>query len=512
MSELITSSSAVKDELITITKATHDDLTLIKTDLEKLYKLQEKLNHALPNNFYEDYLSTEYTRNIDLEIEIVVSDLSDEINKFAININSLTTVQIPLINIYELRTSPINFRNIFNISRSTLNKAIEVSKKYKNNDIMNIINGIQQHYTLQNVLNDYSELFNRKLDLLPLLENEKNTFIKGNSLIESWIKEIDDIKGKTLQEYSQTILEEKNLVIKKFEHEAKSLLNRFNTNLKGLELDVKSALESTNLMKTTVDAGLKTLATLNERTQKLEVEFSSIISEKTKLIEGEIDSEKEKINVQLNAIRSFTLTKSNKLKNAQKDFIRLVERAGIYELTQNYSKKADEEKQEYKDYRRNTIISIIAAIGWTILIFVLAIFDRPSTPFDFVSFLWQPAPSHPIDYFLLLARLSVSLMFFVLALYLSKQASKHYECYQDNHRTFLQLAALEPFMARMSEDEQKTIRKGLIPTYFNQNPDSKFAQTGDDVGLPASFNTPIEKLVDLLKPVLEKSSESSKPN
>jgi len=123
-----------------------------------------------------------------------------------------------------------------------------------------------------------------------------------------------------------------------------------------------------------------------------------------------------------------------------------------------------------------TIGAIVLAIIATIVVITIPIIEH-----------WKANPPVDMDYFTLFARLSISIMFFVLALYTSKQAAKHYECYQENHRTFLQLAALEPFMTRMSHDEQKEIRKGLIPSYFNQGSDGKFAAKADEVDMSMMF-------------------------
>ncbi|MEG0553655.1 MAG: hypothetical protein RR533_09065 [Carnobacterium sp.] len=180
-------------------------------------------------------------------------------------------------------------------------------------------------------------------------------------------------------------------------------------------------------------------------------------------------------------------TKLNEINKAHTDFINLVEKAGIYELTQNYKTKADEEKKDYKLNMWLTIGSIVLAIFATIAVITIPIIEH-----------WKATPPVPMDYFTLFARLSISLMFFVLALYTSKQAAKHYECYQENHRTFLQLAALEPFMSRMSHDEQKEIRKGLIPSYFNQGVDGKFAAKGDEVDLPTNIHAIVNRAFDLV--------------
>lgn len=169
-------------------------------------------------------------------------------------------------------------------------------------------------------------------------------------------------------------------------------------------------------------------------------------------------------------------------------FINLVEKAGIYELTQNYSKKADEEKQEYKDYRKYTTWAILAAIAATLVIFALPIIES-----------WIIKQVVHMDYFTLFARLTISIMFFALAFYTSKQAGKHYECYQENHRTYLQLAALEPFISRMNDDDKLAIRKELISVYFNKTDDGKFAAKGDEVDLPSNWTSIVHKLIDTVK-------------
>ncbi|QLY84864.1 hypothetical protein H0S62_10000 [Acinetobacter baumannii] len=113
--------------------------------------------------------------------------------------------------------------------------------------------------------------------------------------------------------------------------------------------------------------------------------------------------------------------------------------------------------------------------------------------------------------FFFIYRMSISLMFFVLAFYSSKQASKHYECFQDNNRTYLQLAALEPFMEKMSEDEKKEIRKNLVPIYFSQSSEGKYSSKGDEVTLPADLKGFAEKLIDVGKGLLDKSKDEPKP-
>ncbi|HGF8588871.1 TPA: hypothetical protein ACJCCX_003965, partial [Acinetobacter baumannii] len=176
----------------------------------------------------------------------------------------------------------------------------------------------------------------------------------------------------------------------------------------------------------------------------------------------------------------------NAQKNHQK-FKELVEKAGVYNLIVNYKEKAEEEKEEYKTYRLYTSRALYGAIGFTIFILAIPLLEH-----------WFASQPTNIDYYSILVRLTISLMFLVLALFFSKQAGKHYECYQENNRTFLQLAALEPFMANMSHDDQLAIRKQLVPTYFNQNADGKFASKGDEVDISTNMHNLLSQVISVV--------------
>ncbi|OWX06702.1 hypothetical protein A7A33_19250 [Acinetobacter baumannii] len=143
------------------------------------------------------------------------------------------------------------------------------------------------------------------------------------------------------------------------------------------------------------------------------------------------------------------------------------------------------------------------AIGFTIFILGIPLVEH-----------WFASQPTNIDYYSILVRLTISLMFLVLALFFSKQAGKHYECYQENNRTFLQLAALEPFMANMSHEDQLAIRKQLVPTYFNQNADGKFASKGDEVDISPNLHNLLSQVFSVVaeKKDSKPSTNSSEAN
>ncbi len=339
-----------------------------------------------------------------------------------------------------------------------------------------------------------------------LIINQSNVIIDSlnytyqvlESTKESIIRQQENLVNKSNLNYINKFKEDTDLIIKKYENEIINLTEKFENQFKKFELNQTKVTKSSELLSTAVDAGLKNLGELNERTQNIELEFSKIIGAETQKVKNDLNESKNNLmkfsdSIKKEAVNSLNEindeanqklaeisieadTKLDSLNTAHTDFINLVSNAGIYKLTENYDKKATEEKKQYETYRTYTSRAIGAAIVFTVIILTIPLIEY-----------WGAVPAVDTNYYTILARLTISLMFFVLALYFSKQASKHYECYQDNHRTFLQLAALEPFMANMTPEEKQEIRKSLVPSYFNQGSESKFATKGDDVDMSMMF-------------------------
>lgn len=318
-----------------------------------------------------------------------------------------------------------------------------------------------------------------KREILKLLNNisESFEFIK-NGMIDAEIFEL---------EYIKRFNQESILIKKSFENNIYELTNEYENKFKSFELRYEKISKSNELLNNGVDAGLKSLNQLNERTQKIELDFTSIIKKAEERAEFDLGLATSDLEQKIETAISEAHVKSEEIEVLHSNFKSMVEKAGIYDLTNNYKVKAEKEEEEYKKFRKFTAWSIIAAIVSTLLIFIFAFFEPHFTN-----------NNNQTNLLLLVSRLSISIMFFVLAFYLSKQASKHYECFQENHRTFLQLAALEPFMANMTPEEKQEIRKGLIPSYFNQGTDGKFAAKGDEVDLPSNINSIVNRVFDLV--------------
>ncbi|USA54953.1 hypothetical protein NDN13_07155 [Acinetobacter sp. C32I] len=295
--------------------------------------------------------------------------------------------------------------------------------------------------------------------------------------------------------------EEVALITKTYEHEFRNLAESFRNQIKNLKIDSEDISKANELLKNNNESGLKRLAELNNKIQNIELEYSNTVRSESDNIKLEIQQAKSDLSKEIEKLYTEANNKIDSIKKGHADFISLVEKAGIYELTQNYDKKAKEEKKDYLFYSRATMISIIFAILTTVVVIGIPVIEH-----------WKANPPIDTNYYTIMARLTISFMFFILAVYTSRQSAKHYECYQENHRTFLQLAALEPFMARMTHEEQMEIRKGLIPSYFNQSSEGKFSSKGDDVDLSSNMTAIVSKLIDRIPSRKEESTTTRTDN
>lgn len=353
---------------------------------------------------------------------------------------------------------------------------------------------------------DHEELIVRKKDLELLLEkiNNKieNTFYQINRvaediyfvyclLLEQAESPIRIFVNNKLEEYFQPL-------VKKFKKDLDDLYFLQERKFLDLENSYSSLFERFSVLDKSLSENVQDYQKIQEDISSLNLKINKEINSAKLKYEDKIDHLSEKFRDILIQEDNDLKKESKRIKNSHSDFIKIVENAGIYKLTENYNKKADEEKVEYKTYRKFTSWAIIAAILTTIIILGIPVYEY-----------WEVNPPVDTNYFTVLARLTISVMFFVLALYLSKQASKHYECYQENHKTFLQLAALEPFISRMSDEDKLFIRKTLVPVYFSQDKDGKYATKGDEVDLSANTTSVIHKLIDVLGSKSDKIEVSS---
>lgn len=422
-------------------------------------KINQKNINEKTNNILDKNIAQRFENSLSLITSMLYS------------LNNITSNEMDLINKDEElnRIKSINYIDIVSTIDSNIASAIDQINEFQS--VLNPQLPISKKSEVYE--NELNKLFSIKKNII----NNMDNYIDFLSSLYNTTNNKIMLNSKNFNNYYlKRFEEETSLLLKKYQNSVSDITEKYENQLQNFILDQDKAIKSTNLFSKSVNDGLKNLAELNERIQNIELEFSKILGTETQKVKDDLNLSRITLMEVIESITTEANTKLNEINNAHTDFINLVSNAGIYKLTENYDKKAKEEKQQYETYRTYTGRAIGAAIAFTVIILTIPLIEY-----------WGAIPAVDTNYYTILARLTISLMFFVLALYFSKQASKHYECYQENHRTFLQLAALEPFMARMTPEEQQEIRKSLVPSYFNQGTEGKFASKGDEVDMAMMF-------------------------
>ncbi|WP_038343022.1 hypothetical protein [Acinetobacter sp. A47] len=452
--------------------------------IEKISKIEiSKTQNVLKNKFTDFRYNLEKTINniksVDLQASIFFSNYTDY------------TLKISNHKVIQLCEQTIDTQESFNIL------LLEIE------EIFNYI------YLNQPNIIKKDEVI--KLETYEKLELHISTLLTSSNKASSTSKKIKDLFNEIVfetnnsifgfsslinEKYEKKFLEETEVLLKKIQNGSNELLAKHAHEVKKIQNDYSSTLNDYKILKDSFTQLEKHHKDVQNKLLSYEKELNKIQENnnteiKTRIENGLIDASK----IYMDKIKTIDNTYNNALKNYE-SFTKLVQNAGIYKLTENYNKKAIDEQDEYKKFRKYTSNALYAAIIFTAIILLIPVIQH-----------W--GDETPINaYFTILARLTISLMFFVLALYFSKQAAKHYECYQENHRTFLQLAALEPFMANMEPNDQLNVRKELIPVYFNQNSDGKFAAKSEEIALPEAFKNLPDKIVEAINSRMKPPSNS----
>lgn len=481
-------------------------------DLENNSNLEDLLDRIRKTN---EEIKQKYNNYCQLLILNVMSDndrrgsskeaIKNNLNETRVNLNAKFRLVSDLVEKLSSLIKKSKFAHDPIFSYSLLDKTIDLFEKIKS-DITKFISLVEQsRSTLKHPDGNTVEIIATKEYFDKILDKVKQVKIGDNLAVIINNLELFQAQTKNMIDshsliYKNKFEEDTKLTVQKFESKIQNLIDTFEKKIEQLNLEQYSLKESNSILIGDIDKTLRSLNDLHKRHKNIELEFNSIITIETDKIRHEINDSKQRITQDIDDLIKTATEKTQEIEKTHSDFKNLVENAGIYNLTENYSKKAEEEKEQYITYRAYTTWAIIAAIATTIIVLGIPIFEY-----------WGVSQPINTGYLTILSRLSISVMFFVLALYLSKQAAKHYECYQDNHKTFLQLAALEPFITNMSDEDKLAIRKELIPIYFSQGNDTKYSPKGDEVDFSSNVTSIINKLID--KVDLKKSeTEPSKSN
>lgn len=458
-----------------------EQISLINSELNLQGNI---IPNILNSDFFKQWMSDQLYPEISSfqDFSIINSttiELKKHIDDLAYSLNDKITNII--INLFKEEISDIKktFEKLISDQLGSLNGFNSISVFFeKNSNESNkepIINEIF------NIIRTTQSLLNDSVDHMKLLIHSiQYLCIKISDISKEVEFEIDTTLNKKLEK-------EKNIILKDFESKLNELFINHNLKYKDLNINIENLEIKNKNINQLIDTTIKKNEEVNNKISNYDNRIAEIIL-------NEHNALKQEFNVLYNDLKIKCEEKLNEInhtvesaKQAKENFIEIVEKAGIYDLTQNYKSKADEEKKDYVTNRRWTVAAICLAILTTVLIIALPIIEY-----------WNANPPVETNYYTVFARFTVSIMFFVLAVYTSKQAAKHYECYQENHKTYLQLAALEPFISRMNDDDKLNIRKTLVPIYFNQNNDGKFASKGDEVDIPSNIHSIVNRALDIV--------------
>ncbi|MCZ3210695.1 hypothetical protein NYZ42_16915 [Acinetobacter baumannii] len=501
-----------KDSIITFTEESLQNIYEVSLEIKNIFNNQVNIiqngsrgiNSFIPEDFnYKTYGFNPFYQednNIKSLIEnyIMFTNRTNNLFKEKIDKNFLLYKNI------SFQKALKNQENKIKSTKEIFKYLFKFSEEFKNK-----INNQIKDYSLlnKNTIKDI-EIVDELLEISKLkqevLDNLKETFNELKSLsydIEITHDSIEILINNEKEIYLTQILrfkEETDLLLKQYKNEVSSLTEKYDNQFKNYNLDIEKSNDTIEIAKQNIED-------LQEKNLEIHKNLSSYERRLQQISDSRAEDIQHVLEDKLNELETMTQNKitviDQSYQNAQTNYTKfkeLVEKAGVYNLIVNYKDKAEEEKKEYKTYRKYTSRALYGAIGFTIFILAIPLLEH-----------WFSSQPTNIDYYSILVRLTISLMFLVLALFFSKQAGKHYECYQENNRTFLQLAALEPFMANMSHEDQLAIRKQLVPTYFNQNADGKFASKGDEVDISTNMHNLLSQVISV---VAEKKDSKSSTN
>lgn len=455
-------------------------------------KINLKDNLKVLNEYLSDYFVNLPSQTNELRSVILKNE--QKINEnFAITIGLLKNIKNRISSILSnifINIDLQHFRNMLSNSFQSTNEIIFSIGKIKSDiDDYKISNPeIKPNNTLLTMPIYFDKTYAQTVSTLEnILANTSITIQYLRNIVDN-LKEIEKkVSDYSNIDYKKRFEEDTSLLLKQFENQISNLVKTYENQVKRFNLDIKNSIDAVSIYK-------ENLENIESKTSEIHSKFSDYDRRLQEIIESRSEDTRIILNEKLNELEIINNTKITaidqsyeKAQTNYQKFKDLVEKAGVYNLIVNYKEKAEEEKEEYKTYRKYTSRALYWAIGFTIFILGIPLVEH-----------WMASQPANIDYYSILVRLTISLMFLVLALFFSKQAGKHYECYQENNRTFLQLAALEPFMANMSHEDQLAIRKQLVPTYFNQNADGKFASKGDEVDISTNMHNLLSQVISVV--------------
>lgn len=179
--------------------------------------------------------------------------------------------------------------------------------------------------------------------------------------------------------------------------------------------------------------------------------FNSQIEEANKKLSQSVDDFDTTATEKINDISTSTENLVKNLREKKEEAEKLVNVVANVGMSGGYQKVADQARKTKIFWQVVAIISILGLIGFAIFAF----YETVGADFDLGKFG---------------ARSFVAVSFGVLAAYSARQADKNAEFERRNRQLELELASIDMYLAKLTEEDQREVKKKLSEKWFGNLP------------------------------------------
>lgn len=198
------------------------------------------------------------------------------------------------------------------------------------------------------------------------------------------------------------------------------------------------------------------------------------------------DSLKDKLEILNENIKQIHEEHKNKIEyyieEAEKNYNKILELQHLSardSVAGGYENNADKEGDSAKKWRRGSILFIVASSAWLVS-----------------SFLWgQGAESW--RHFIMSFSLTGVLLYG--AAYCAQQSTRHRNIEVHNRKFSLEMAAIDPYLKSLNEDDQKEVKKELTKRFFGQEGEGETSSVLDEHATKRVLESIRENFIEPLK-------------
>jgi hypothetical protein len=364
----------------------------------------------------------------------------------------------------------VNHSNLSNTNSYIQSIISELNKYIANRNVAHLNN------TSSHIDNAMAQLIALPMQSFPI---SKQSFTKSllqfkslaeESLLE--IKESKDALQDSITEISEDAIAQKstldNLVSEIHQHSEniETSLSNFTKKFDNSEAEFTDRFDSTisEIEGRYESYTLKFTSHLDGKIEDTENRFQEKTKQQAKTYSDQLESQKTEAQGMLDILEEKKAEASN-----------LLQIIGNIGITGNYQNIANLEKvaaDKWRNIALGLMISMVAAIGFTIFI----------------------SATNGFDWKLALFRIGAALALAIPAAYAAKESAKHRLLENHNRRSELELASLDPYLEKLPEDTRNKVKEELTKKFFGLNSQEQKAE--EHVSTAAIF--------DLLKAAVNK--------